>query len=71
MRLMGVQAENRIICFPKTLSDAGFCVRFVRHVAMILMLPVVNWWDRWLTVPVVPNSGKESGAATRNLRTQG
>ncbi|SLB39780.1 Uncharacterised protein [Mycobacteroides abscessus subsp. abscessus] len=34
------------------------CVRFVRHVVMILMLRVGNWSDKWQTAPAVPNSGK-------------
>ena len=42
------------------------CVRFVKHVAMILMPHVDNWSAKLLTVRVVLSSGK-SGSTTRDF----
>jgi 23S rRNA (adenine2503-C2)-methyltransferase len=39
----GRSSRNRIIAFKKLCLTLDLCVRFVRHVAMISMLHVVNW----------------------------
>lgn len=54
----GRSSRNRIISFQKLCLMQDLCVRFVKHVAMILMPHVDNWSAKLLTVRVVLSSGK-------------